>query len=97
MHKQHCYFLTKANEGCSKSKIQKKAGNNKSQVKYRKIKQRMFTRGLGMLHPSIRLAGSRAGLAGGGVSSPAEKLDSGELIGVSVTEEISRQDSDLML
>lgn len=50
-----------------------------------------------MLHPSGGLGGSRAGLAGGGVSSPADKLDSGELMGVSVTEEISRQDSDLML
>lgn len=50
-----------------------------------------------MLHPSVGLGGRRAGLAGGGVSSPVDRLDSGELIGVSVTEEISRQDSDLML
>lgn len=63
----------------------------------RKKKHRVFTRGRGMLHPSVGLGGSRAGLAGGGVSSPLDKLDSGELIGVSVTEEISRQESDLML
>lgn len=50
-----------------------------------------------MLHPSGGLGGRRAGLAGGGVSSPLDKLDSGELIGVSVTEEISRQENDLML
>lgn len=50
-----------------------------------------------MLHPSVGLGGRRAGLAGGGVSRPADKLESGELIGVSVTEEISRQESDLIL
>lgn len=50
-----------------------------------------------MLHPSAGLGGGRAGLAGGGVSSPVDRLDSGELMGVSVTEEISRQESDLML
>lgn len=47
-----------------------------------------------MLHPSGGLAGRRGGLAGGGggVISPLDRLDSGELMGVSVTEEISRQD-----
>lgn len=35
-----------------------------------------------------------AGLAGGGVSRPADWLKSGELRGVSVTEEISREDSE---
>lgn len=50
-----------------------------------------------MLHPSAGLEERRAGLAGGGVSSPAERLDSGELIGVSVTEEISRQEKDFSL
>lgn len=50
-----------------------------------------------MLHPSTGLGGSRAGLAGGGVSRPVDRLESGELMGVSVTEEISRQESDLML
>ena len=64
----------------------------------RKRKRRLFTRGRGMLHPSAGLGGRGAGLAGGGgVRSPLDKLDSGELIGVRVTEEISRQDSDLML
>lgn len=62
-----------------------------------KEKRRVFTRGRGMLQPSLGLGGRRAGLAGGGVSSPVDKLDSGELIGVRVTEEISRQESDLML
>lgn len=57
-------------------------------------KRSRFTRGRGMLQPSVPLAGGRAGLAGGGVSRPVEKLDSGELMGVSVTEEISRQESD---
>ena len=47
-----------------------------------------------MLKPSLPLAGGRAGLEGGGVSRPVEKLDSGELMGVSVMEEISRQDRD---
>lgn len=50
-----------------------------------------------MLSPSAALAGRRAGLAGGGVSRPVDRLESGELMGVSVTEEISRQDRDLML
>lgn len=50
-----------------------------------------------MLHPSAGLVGRRAGLAGGGVSSPVDRLESGELMGVSVTEEISKQESDLML
>lgn len=50
-----------------------------------------------MLHPSTGLGGRRAGLAGGGVSRPVDRLESGELMGVSVTEEISRQESDLML
>lgn len=49
-----------------------------------------------MLHPSAGF-GRRAGLAGGGVSRPAERLDSGELIGVSVTEEISRHEKDVRL
>lgn len=52
-----------------------------------------------MLQASPALGGRRGGrgracLAGGGVSIPAETLESGELMGVSVTEEISRQDSD---
>lgn len=63
----------------------------------KKEKQRVFTRGRGMLHPSTGLTGRTAGLAGGGVSNPVDRLESGELIGVSVTDEISRQDSDLML
>lgn len=50
-----------------------------------------------MLHPSVGLGGRSGGLAGGGVSRPPDMLDSGELIGVSVTEEISRQESDLRL
>lgn len=50
-----------------------------------------------MLSPSAALAGRRVGLAGGGVSMPVDRLESGELMGVSVTEEISRQDRDLML
>lgn len=50
-----------------------------------------------MLNPSVALGGGTVGLAGGGVSSPVETLESGELIGVSVTEEISRQDSDVKL
>lgn len=37
-----------------------------------------------------------AGLAGGGVSRPADCPESGELRGVSVTEEISREDSEEM-
>ena len=49
-----------------------------------------------MLHPSAVFR-RRADLAGGGVSSPAERLDSGELIGVSVTEEISRHEKDVRL
>lgn len=59
--------------------------------------KKQFTRGRGMLHPSVGLGGRSGGLAGGGVSRPPDMLDSGELIGVSVTEEISRQESDLML
>ena len=90
------YLCTKAtNEGRKTGKSRKKK-SFKDSVKARRIKHRMFTRGRGMLHPSVAL-GARAGLAGGGVSSPADKLDSGELIGVSVTEEISRQENDLML
>lgn len=52
-----------------------------------------------MPSPSAVLAGRRAGLAGGGggVSRPVDTLESGELMGVSVTEEISRQDRDLIL
>lgn len=49
-----------------------------------------------MLYPSVSLGGRSAGLEDGGVSRPTDRLDSGELIGVSVTEEISRQESDLM-
>lgn len=49
-----------------------------------------------MLNPSVALGGGTASLAGGGVSSPVDTLESGELIGVSVTEEISRQDRELM-
>lgn len=60
-----------------------------------KTEKKLFTRGRGMLQPSLGLGGRRAGLAGGGVSRPTDKLDSGELMGVSVTEEISRQESDL--
>lgn len=50
-----------------------------------------------MLHPSEGLGGRSGGLAGGGVSRPPDRLDSGELIGVRVTEEISRQESVVML
>lgn len=57
----------------------------------------MFTRGRGTLEPSAALGGSRAGLAGGGVSNPVDRLESGELMGVRVTEEISRQESDVTL
>lgn len=56
-----------------------------------------FTRGRGMLHPSEGLGGRSGGLAGGGVSRPPDMLDSGELIGVRVTEEISRQESAVTL
>lgn len=56
-----------------------------------------FTRGRGMLHPSEGLGGRSGGLAGGGVSRPPDRLDSGELMGVRVTEEISRQESAVML
>lgn len=61
------------------------------------IQKKLFTRGRGMLHPSLGLGGRRVDLAGGGVSRPTDKLDSGELMGVSVTEEISRQESALTL
>ena len=50
-----------------------------------------------MLHPSDGLGRRSGGLAGGGVSRPPEMLDSGELIGVRVTEEISRQESAVKL
>lgn len=40
------------------------------------------------------VGGKRAGLAGGGVSRLADWLESGELRGVNVTEEISREDSE---
>ncbi len=101
--KLHSYFCAKARDEAEKAKKQTKAGDiyaSGTATKHRaerKKKRRVFTRGRGMLHPSVGLGGRRAGLAGGGVSSPADKLDSGELIGVSVTEEISRQESDLML
>lgn len=87
----------KQKKGAEKSKIQTKEGDKKRQQEGSLEEERVFTRGRGMLHPSEGLGGGRAGFAGGGVSSPADKLDSGELIGVSVTEEISRQESDLML
>lgn len=86
------FFFTKAKGVERRQEITRLQGH-----KQRKRKHRRFTRGRGMLHPLGGLGGGRAGLAGGGVSSPADKLDSGELMGVSVTEEISRQDSDLML
>lgn len=63
----------------------------------REERKRKFTRGRGRLRSSLGLGGSRGGLAGGGVSSPVDRLDSGELMGVRVTEEISRQESDLRL
>lgn len=72
-------------------------GQRQSTGEDRERKRGVFTRGRGMLHPSVGLGGRRAGLAGGGVSRPLDRLDSGELMGVSVTEEISRQESDLML
>ena len=50
-----------------------------------------------MLRPSAGLAGGTAGLAGGGVRSPADRLESGELMGVRVTEEISTQEKDVRL
>lgn len=98
------YFVyRKAREEAAKSERETKArdtsalGTVTTHRAERQKKRKVFTRGRGMLHPSVGLGGRRAGLAGGGVSSPADKLDSGELIGVSVTEEISRQESDLML
>lgn len=57
-----------------------------------RIKGAGFTRGRGTPHPSGALGGRKVHLAGGGVSRPADRLDSGELIGVRVTEEISRQE-----
>ena len=47
-----------------------------------------------MLQPGGAAAETAATLAGGGVSRPEELLDSGELMGVRVTEEISRHDRD---
>lgn len=66
-----------------------------------KTKQRergkVFTRGRGTMKPSAALGGGGAALAGGGVSNPEDRLESGELMGVRVTEEISRQESDVTL
>jgi len=52
-----------------------------------------FTRGRGTMYPLEDC--NWVGLAGGGVSKLADWLESGELTGVRVTEEISRLDSDV--
>lgn len=61
----------------------------KTKPKLKKLLHSKITRGLGQLYS---LAGfGRPLFEGGGINNPGGSLESGELLGVSVMEEISKQ------
>lgn len=69
----------------------------REEEKRREVKRLAQSITLGRGTPASVSGFGGAGLAGGGVKTPADTLESGELIGVSVTEEISRQEKEVRL
>lgn len=76
---QNVKFLTQVNTQQNTGKPKKK----------KKLLHSRITRGLGQLYSLVGFG--RPLFEGGGINNPAGSLESGELLGVSVMEEISKQ------
>lgn len=78
---QNVKFLMQVNTQQNTGKPEKK--------KKKKLLHSRITRGLGQLYSLVGFG--RPLFEGGGINNPAGSLESGELLGVSVMEEISKQ------